>query len=279
MIMRSKYLYKPSSFFLITFFIAYLFGFIAAYFSYQEEREIVTSFFMTSFLFSPFIAFLVMIGGFKNPKLWKDFLGRLSFQKIKLSFFPVIYLLVPFVYTLATALSLLFSFSSDQFAFSSEITLMKDQYIFSFAILILAPILEEFGWRGYGVDSLRSRFNLFRTSLLFAALWSIWHLPLFFIQGYFHHEVLTASIVNVVNFFVSFFPVAILMNWLYYKNNRSITAAVLFHFILNFFFVHFQMVEFTKCILTILLIVISIIVVATNKKFFFDKRALKISFS
>lgn len=213
-----------------------------------------------------------MIVGSNKSKLWMDFLERLSFQKIKLSFFLVIYLLVPFVYTLATALSLLFGFSRDQFRFSSEVTLMKGQYIFSFLILILAPVVEEFGWRGYGVDSLRSRFNLFRTSLLFAVLWSVWHLPLFFIQGYFHHEVLSASIVNVVNFFVSFFPVSILMNWLYYKNNRSITAAVLFHFILNFFFVHFQIEEFTKCILTILLLIISIIIVAANKKFFFKSK-------
>ncbi len=49
-------------------------------------------------------------------------------------------------------------------------------------ILFLAPTLEELGWRGYGVDSLRSKFSLFKTTMLFAVIWGLWHLPLFFIQ-------------------------------------------------------------------------------------------------
>ena len=28
-------------------------------------------------------------------------------------------------------------------------------------ILVLVPVLEELGWRGYGVDSLANRFSLF----------------------------------------------------------------------------------------------------------------------
>jgi len=41
--------------------------------------------------------------------------------------------------------------------------------------------------------------------------------------------------VYVINFFVSILPATVLMNWIYYKNNRSITAAILFHFMLNLF--------------------------------------------
>jgi membrane protease YdiL (CAAX protease family) len=37
----------------------------------------------------------------------------------------------------------------------------------------------------------------------------------------------------VANFFVSIIPAGIIANWLYYKNDRSIAAAILFHAILN----------------------------------------------
>ena len=60
------------------------------------------------------------------------------------------------------------------------------------------------------------------------------------------------------------------MNWMYYKNNRSISAAILFHFVLNLFSVLFQTEQFTKCILTIILLVISMIVVVVEKELFFE---------
>ncbi len=45
------------------------------------------------------------------------------------------------------------------------------------------PILEELGWRPYGVDALRSKNSILRASLIFGSLWAIWHLPVFFIEG------------------------------------------------------------------------------------------------
>lgn len=148
---------------------------------------------------------------------------------------------------------------------------MKGQAIIGLPFCFLAPMLEEFGWRGYGVDSLRAKFNLFKTSLLFACLWAMWHLPLFFINGYYQHELWNTSIIYVANFFVSILPATILLNWVYYKNNRSIIAAILLHFMFNLFSVLFQTEQFTKCILTVLLLVVSVTVVVKNKKFFFSK--------
>ncbi len=36
-------------------------------------------------------------------------------------------------------------------------------YLETTIIMVFVPILEELGWRGYGVDSLTSRFNLFNS--------------------------------------------------------------------------------------------------------------------
>jgi len=82
----------------------------------------------------------------------------------------------------AQTISLLFGYSINQFA-------LRGSYTFSSAIfpvwflLIAAPLLEELTWHSYGTDCLRSRFNLFNASLLFAIFWAFWHFPLSFIKG------------------------------------------------------------------------------------------------
>jgi uncharacterized protein len=271
--MQSSYTYKPVRFFLITFLGTWIPGFIAAYLSYQKGMEGIQLLFIMLGLLAPFITAMFMIYGSKNKELRKDFWDRLCFGRIKLKFLLVILLLMPFILFLATALSLLFGQSTDQFAFSSEYKILSGQGMFSLLLLFLAPLLEELGWRGYGVDSLRSNFNLFRTTILFACLWALWHLPLFFIHGFYPHELWSSSIVYVINYFVSILPAAILMNWIYYENNRSIIAAILFHFTLNLFSVLFQTEQFTKCIITILLLIVSIIVIIRNKQFFFSNNA------
>jgi len=267
--MESKPVYKPARFFLITFLITWISWFIAAWFSYQPGMQGLQLLCMVPGLLAPFIAAGVMLSDANHKALRKDFWNRLNLKKIKLHYVPAILLIMPFALFLATALSLLFGQSANQFVLSSEYKIMDGQILISVLILFLAPTFEELGWRGYGVDSLRSKFNLFKTTLIFSAVWALWHLPLFFIRGYYQNELWNTSIVYTINFFVSVLPATILMNWLYYKNDLSITAAILFHFLLNLFSVVFQTEQFTKCILTIVLLVISIVIILRNKAFFF----------
>jgi uncharacterized protein len=60
-------------------------------------------------------------------------------------------------------------------------------------------------------------------------------------------------------------------NALYYKSNRSISAAVIFHFTFNLFSVLLQTEQFTKCIITVILLIISIVIIWRNQAFFFDQ--------
>jgi uncharacterized protein len=273
--METKPFSKPARFFLITFLITWISWFIAAWLSYQPGMQGLQLLFMVPGLLAPFIAVGVMISGAKNKVLRKDFWDRLSLKKIKPCYLPAILLIMPFTLFLATALSLLFGQSANQFTLSSEFKIMDGQVLLSILILFLAPTFEELGWRGYGVDSIRSKFNLFKTTLIFALIWALWHLPLFFIRGYYQNELWNTSIVYVINFFVSILPATILMNWLYYKNNRSIPAAILSHFTLNLFSVLFQTEQFTKCLITIILLVISMVIILKDKAFFFTSQEYK----
>jgi hypothetical protein len=110
--------------------------------------------------------------------------------------------------------------------------------------------------------------------MLFALLWGLWHVPLFFIKGYYQNELWNTSIVYVINFFAQVLVATILMNWMYYRNNRSILAAILFHFMFNLFSVLFQTEQFTKCIITVILLIASIVIILRNREFFFDQAGM-----
>lgn len=269
--LKTESMYKPVRFFAITFLLTWVFGFIAAYFSYQKGMEALQGLCMIPGLFAPFIAAMIMVSGAKNQELRKDLWARLSLRKINLRYLPAILLIMPFALFLATAISLLFGQPADQFQLSSDFKSMGGQAVLTLLILFMAPTFEELGWRGYGVDSIRSTFTLFKTTVLFGILWALWHVPLFFVNGYYQHELWNTSIVYVINFFAQIFVAAVLMNWIYYKSNRSIAAAILFHFMFNLFSVLFQTEQFTKCIITMILLIISVVIIVRNKEFFFGQ--------
>ena len=265
---QAENVYKPVHFFLFVFVITWASEFTAAYFSYQKDMTGIAMLCMLPGLFAPFIGALIMIRGPQNKWLRQDYWARLGLKKIKLSYLPAILLIMPFALFLATALSLLFGQSADQFRFSSGFSIVAGQVWLSLLIAFLAPAFEELGWRGYGVDSLRSRFSFAKTTLLFGVLWALWHLPLFFVNGYYNHELWETSIVYVINWVAQIFVAALLLNWVYYKNNRSIAATILFHFMFVLFSELFQTEQFTKCIITIILLGISSVLILRDKEFF-----------
>ena len=50
-------------------------------------------------------------------------------------------------------------------------------------LIILAGLGEEFGWRGFLIPRLQNRHNALVTSLIIGAFHSLWHVPLFLVNG------------------------------------------------------------------------------------------------
>jgi membrane protease YdiL (CAAX protease family) len=225
---------------------------------------------MIAGLAGPAIATLVMFRRAKNPDLWRDYRDRLvSIRRIDWRTLPIILFLFPAAEVLAICISLLFGYSPDQFTVVLQLGASAGFLPFV-VILILAPALEEAGWRGYGMDSLRSRSTLVVATLWFAILWAFWHLPLFFINHYYHHEILSDWIL-VANFFVSVFAMAFMVNWLYYRNNRSVIACFLFHLSSDLAIGSIRAEEYTKCIATVVLVAIAVVIVFFDRKMFLEK--------
>ena len=162
--MEESYIYKPFRYFLIVNLINWLAFIIAAYFSYKTVNHInglINSVLIIIGMLVPFGTVLWMILLSDNKDLQKNFLNKLSsFNLIKLPSLPTIFLILPASATVSILLSCLFGQSLDQFI------LLKGAIYYAGAIL--APLIlfgatcfEELWWKGYGMDSLRSKYISF----------------------------------------------------------------------------------------------------------------------
>lgn len=271
--MKKQIKYRPFIFFLLAFFITWMNGFIlAAQSSAGEEKSIINL--LLAYL-GPFIAALILIL-ISGRQFRTDFRKRITgISLIKLKYLPLTVFLAPLAIFLSILISIIFGQPAEQLRFAEAFKVFDGELILSMIILALVPVLEELGWRGYGVDSLASKFNLFNTSLIFGTLWGLWHLPVFFIRGSYQGGLWDAHPLFAVNFFAGIFPLAVIINYLYYKNNRSILLIALFHVIINYSSEVFEANQISKCINTLVLAVVALIIVLRNKDFFFkDKMRL-----
>ena len=98
-------------------------------------------------------------------------------------------------------------------------------------LLILGPLSEEIGWRGFALDRLQSRWNAMTSSLIIGVVWSFWHLPLFFMIGTSQHELG----IPFAGFLLSLTSSSVLYTWLHNRAGGSIWMAVFFHWIYTYF--------------------------------------------
>ena len=85
------------------------------------------------------------------------------------------------------------------------------------------PLQEEFGWRGYALDRLQTRFNALISSIILGFMWGLWHLPYSFVgtDSIYLYSIIPLIISNIL--------ISILMTWLYNNTKGSLLVALLFH--------------------------------------------------
>lgn len=98
----------------------------------------------------------------------------------------------------------------------------------------LPPILEELGWRGYALDRLQLNRSALSASLILGAVWAVWHLPLFFIEGTFQAENVGFGTMGFWLFMIGVVALSVIFTWVYNHTSRSIIGIVLLHGWINF---------------------------------------------
>jgi membrane protease YdiL (CAAX protease family) len=264
----------PVLFYVLSTLLPWTCWFIAGHISHITPTSNTLVFAASSFaalgLISPNIVAFFLI--FPDHELRRDLFGRIfNFKGVKVEYWLMACFFMMASILLAQLISLPFGYSASQFKLAESFSFTSGIFPVWF-LLIAAPFLEELAWHSYGTDCLRSRFNLFSTSILFAVYWGIWHFPLSSIKNYYHSNLVESGLIYSVNFLVSIIPFVLIMNWLYYKSNRNIWVAVIFHITAGYFNEIFQTHPMSKVIQTVLLLVFSILLILKEKDFFFNIR-------
>ena len=261
--------YRPKTYWTFSIGITWIALFIVGYFSHTDVPMVSLLPGALIGLLAPFGTAMVLIYGTKNRRAAEDFRKRLlNTQSIPGRYWLVILLLMPAVVLLATLTSLLLGGSADQFKLHPDFLAGGWALFITLIGIMLAPTFEELGWRSYGMESLKQHRTIFSATMIFAVLWALWHVPLFFIKDYYQNTLIDYGAAHVVNFFVQCLAAAFLMNWVYYKTGRSIIGIILFHAMINITAMILQTEQSTKLIVTLLLIILSAAVYAANRDFF-----------
>jgi hypothetical protein len=97
-------------------------------------------------------------------------------------------------------------------------------------LILIGPISEELGWRGYLLSKLQLKWNAFVSSVFIGIVWAFWHLPLFFLIGTSQHELH----LPFIGFLVGTVAVSIIFTWINNNTDNSIWAAILLHWLYTY---------------------------------------------
>jgi membrane protease YdiL (CAAX protease family) len=164
----------------------------------------------------------------------RDFWQRaIEFKRIGIRWYVVILLTVPILTALGAMVDVLFGGKGLRLEAAERFVQQPLMFLpFALFMLVFGPLPEELAWRGYVLDGLQARWNALISSLILGVAWTVWHLPLFFIQGSYQYG-LGLGTVQFWLFMVDKVPQSVVMTWIYNNNRRSTLSAILVHFMVN----------------------------------------------
>ncbi len=185
--------------------------------------------FLTLFIaYGPTLVALVITGAISGRAGLRSLLGRLLIWRVGWQWYATALLLPGIVGLGATML----------YAAWSGTPVLLPPFTWGKLPLILVSFLvrglvngEEIGWRGFALPHLQRRWNALNASLLLGAVWALFHLPIFFVQG---DSILgSQNAMNPLAFLLEVLAGAILMTWLFNNTQGSLLIAYLYHAAVN----------------------------------------------
>ena len=87
--------------------------------------------------------------------------------------------------------------------------------------MVLIPLVEEPGWRGFALPRLQARYGALAASLILGVLWAFWHTMMFIVQGA-NPFIFAVSMANII-------AGSVIFSWIYNRTRGSLLLAVLAH--------------------------------------------------
>jgi len=225
-------------FFVLAFGLSWLFWIPAALLDTEKLLVLVIVLYFVGG-FGPTVAGILVIGRTFDLEQQRDFVRRLfGFRRIGARWYALILLLFPLLALLDVWAYRLLQGSPPALpaleGIDASLGTLVTLVFVAMQVLLAGPP-EEIGWRGFALDGLQKRWNALVASLILGGVWSLWHLPLFFIEGSMYGDWGFGSRLFWL-FPVRMTMLSLVMTWVYNNNGRSILSAVLLHFMFNFTF-------------------------------------------
>jgi len=222
----------PIRFFIVTFLWTWFFWIIPSFLNrlglFPENNDLLSNLnliFKIIGIFGPAIGALVSLytlNGKNSIKIFfKSFLSLNFGWKVWLAIIP----LLGFSFFIIWIIP-------ELFGLERITSILPNFYIFPlylFLMVIVGGGQEEIGWRGYILPILEKRFGLIIGSLILGTIWTIWHLPLFFIKG---------SYQEYMNFFAYLLlciGLSYFFSWVIDASGNKLLSGVIAHGALNAF--------------------------------------------
>jgi membrane protease YdiL (CAAX protease family) len=262
-----RYRYRPVLFFASAYFFTWIFW-IPAIFLPGDTASVL----MIAGLIAPAAVSTAFVFFSGSDALKRDLKDKIAgFYKVKWGSVLLSVVIFALIIAVSILMSTAFGQSLDQFAFTEDFSFTGVGIGSALLTILLASVIEEVGWKGYCEDSIGNYMNWFRESMIFGALWSLWHLPLIFIEGTYQAGLMTAPLF-VINFFVSGIPLGFIITWVYLASDRSILACMVFHLFVNLMQEKIAMTPLTKCVETLVVSAAAALIVLAEKDMFFETR-------
>ncbi|MBS3768564.1 MAG: CPBP family intramembrane metalloprotease, partial [Candidatus Cloacimonetes bacterium] len=179
-------------------------------------------------MLSPTIAAIFIVYYFCDQTQRKDYWKSvIDFRRIKWQWVVIIITFPILLRLLAAIFAPLFTTSGFDFNLSSNMTIPYALMLFFFG-----PLPEELGWRGVALPLLNKKWGFSAAVLFLGFMWSIWHLPLFFVEGTYQYQLGLGSGL-FWNYMVAVLFTSVVYGFIYFGTNRSILAVILFHYFGN----------------------------------------------
>jgi uncharacterized protein len=131
----------------------------------------------------PLIAWVLVLATRCDARYRRQFVTRV-FDPRRVR--PRIWLALVLVGAGPAALAWLVAPGAGRSALEPGLTAWSVAAVLGFALA--AGAVEEPGWRGLAQDGLAPRIGALSGALVLGVLWSLWHLPLYFIEGTYQHQ-------------------------------------------------------------------------------------------
>ena len=93
------------------------------------------------------------------------------------------------------------------------------------AAMVMFPLGEEFGWRGFAYPRLERRLGPVVGSLILGAVWGLWHLGMLFAPDPLRALPPLTILIYIVQLALWSLPMA----WMFERSNRSMAVAIAMH--------------------------------------------------